>query len=193
MQMLPRTRSILLSTSSRLHSLARIALVIVAMICSLCAMAQIPWQAHDPVQLPPNEAGLLLWVTDPSGAVIQNAHVAIVNARTQEEVEGTTDMYGVFKARGLRAETYTVTTSSRSFRVSQTREELTPGVQREIHVPLDLAPDIFIIRVDRPSFPVAFESIPGLDAFSIVAHRRLQWINVEALPPGSVTQTNAPK
>ena len=119
-------------------------------------MAQVPWQPHDPVHLPPNEAGLLLWVTDPSGAVVQNAHIAIVNSETQATIDGLTDMYGVFKARGLRAETYTVQASSPGFRESQTTLHLALGLLQETGMTLNSLQRT-VEFLDNSPFPIQTE------------------------------------
>src|SRR6185437_12739875 len=58
--------------------------------------------------------------TDPSGAVVPNAVVKIVNAETSETRTGTTNGAGIFNFPGLRIGHYTLTVTAPGFQVSST-------------------------------------------------------------------------
>ncbi len=58
--------------------------------------------------------------SDPSGAVVPNAAVKIVNAETSETRTGTTNGAGIFNFPGLRIGHYTLTVTAPGFQVSST-------------------------------------------------------------------------
>ncbi|MEO6982975.1 MAG: carboxypeptidase-like regulatory domain-containing protein [Edaphobacter sp.] len=58
--------------------------------------------------------------TDPSGAVVPNASVKLVNAETNETRTGTTNESGIFNFPGLRIGHYSLTVTAPGFQVSST-------------------------------------------------------------------------
>src|SRR3974390_1000654 len=114
LRMQPALRS--LSRCPWLAWLAPIALIVVTLdVCAIPPPGQNPWQSHEPVHLLPNEAGLLVWITDPTGGPIRNAKVFVVDVTNGESFHGVTNAQGVFKVRGLPPGTFEIKVSVRSF------------------------------------------------------------------------------
>jgi hypothetical protein len=65
---------------------------------------------------PVSQTAVALTVIDPSGAVIANATIRIVNRSTHEEVHGKTDVNGLYKLATLTAGTYEITIESPGFK-----------------------------------------------------------------------------
>jgi hypothetical protein len=91
-----------------------------AMMSVSFATAQNPSEhsaAQPLVQITPvNQTEVALTVIDPSGAVIANATIRIVNRSTHEEVHGKTDVNGLYKLATLTAGTYEITVESPGFK-----------------------------------------------------------------------------
>jgi hypothetical protein len=68
------------------------------------------------VQIDRNNSGIAVQVADPTGAVIVNAHVTVVNESTKSEITGATGSSGTLRLLHLAAGSYVIAVSSPGFR-----------------------------------------------------------------------------
>jgi hypothetical protein len=152
-------------------------------VCTSLAQSPNLWQPHTPITIPPHEAGLLVWVTDSSGAVVENAAVVLVNSATGARIEGKTNPYGVFTSRGLLPQTYEVTASSPGFRDGKLSATPSLGTLKEISLNLSLASDSAVIYVGRPNLPIQFDLPIDLGVRNLQSHRVIELVPIKPLPP----------
>jgi Carboxypeptidase regulatory-like domain len=171
--------------TSRLSRSAHFAqLLITLAICSASALGQAPWQPHDPIPLASSEAGLVVLVVDPSGAVMQNSTVVLFNSVTSQQIESKTNLYGVFTARGLKAQPYDIAVSSPGFCLEETSATLTLGALKEMSLHISRASDFTVVHIGGPNFPVEIDEPPvALAVHNLQSRRVLNLMSVEPLPP----------
>jgi hypothetical protein len=180
MQAAPQTRR-----NSWLPKGARFAPLLIA-ICAATAVGQIPWQPHEPIQLAPDEAGVLVWATDASGAVIPNARVVVANRATGAENRGLTNPYGVFVVRGLAPSIYDITLTAPGFWDGGTLPQLKPGTMLETRVVLNIRQNWQIVGVRGPHEPITIDATVKVDPTrDLVSYRTLPLRSIEAHAPPS--------
>src|SRR5262249_19034472 len=86
------------------------------------------------VQIAANRSSLALSVMDPSGALVPNAQVSLVNLKSQQKSVGVTDSVGTLRLSNLAAGTYEITVEFRGLRTAHKVVELSAEKTTEIQV-----------------------------------------------------------
>jgi Carboxypeptidase regulatory-like domain len=180
-QAAPQTRG------SRLPKGARFAHLLIALaICAAPAVGQIPWQPHEPVQLAHDEAGVLVWATDASGAVVQNARVVVVDRVTGAENHGLTNPYGVCVVRGLAPSVYDITVTAPGFWDGGTSRQLKLATMLETRIVLNIRQNWHIVERGGPHRPIPIDATVKVDpARDLASDRTLPFRSIEPLAPSS--------
>jgi len=134
-------------------------------------------------------------VTDPSGAVIPGAEVAVLNQGTGVDFHLTTNNAGVYSVVSLIPGKYTVTVTSKGFKKYVNRDlELTVNQILRIDVALEVGSETQTITVEAAAPLVNTEEgrLSGVVTASQVANMPLNGRNIYALMqlvPGAVNST----
>jgi len=168
--------------SSRRFSLHRLAML--ALLTAGCALAQV------------GTASIRGAITDPSGAVIPNAHVSVKNVGTGVTVDLTTDADGRYVAPTLIVGTYQISVQAQGFQTG-VRQNITleVGEQREVNVTLAVGQMSQEVAVQENAAQVdtATSTVSGLINQQQMRDLPLNGRNFEqliALTPGTVPVTN---
>jgi hypothetical protein len=105
------------------------------------------------VQIQSGEAGVVITVTDPTGAVIPNAAVSLFKeGTTLSKIDGVTDSSGVFRKTHLSPGAYTITIHAPGFATVQTSRTLGQGELAPLAVDLSLSLAVMgeVVEVDGP-------------------------------------------
>lgn len=132
-------------------------------------------------------------VTDPSGAVIPNAQVAIKSVATGVTRTVTTDNAGLYSAPNLLPGNYTVTVSAQGFATFvQSNLTLTVGAQQALNVSMKLGQSTEKVEVTGAVSPIQLATSTLSAQVNETTVRQLplngrDWTQLATLQPGVVT------
>lgn len=135
-------------------------------------------------QVQSGEAGVVVAVTDSTGAVIPNAAVSLIDEATPlSKIDGETDAIGVFRQTHLGAGAYSITIHAPGFATVQTARTLRQGELAQLAVELSVSsvatgavvevdglvpeapqgvkmPDSLPTRENSPDYPTSSSPVP---------------------------------
>lgn len=110
---------------------ARVSRVLVAVFSALMSLGLASAQVQQ-------TAGIAVLVSDPSGAVIPNASVQVMNDTDKAMGSGTTNQRGLFTLVGLTAGAYVIDVSAQGFKKDREEVKAAAGVITNLEVTLPL-------------------------------------------------------
>jgi len=134
-------------------------------------------------------------VTDPSGALVPNAHVVLRNDDTGTKRTLTTDAAGNFVASSISVGSYTASVEATGF-AQYVRKAVTLTIGQSLHLNFDLAPsssESINVQSTPPTVNTSTEQISGLVDSRQVKELPLNGRSYDqllALNPGAVNYTN---